>query len=86
MIDTIERGLRPLKLVGVSPAKVGMMLSMTIRFIPMLFSMLQDIRTAQRARGLEHSVVAVVVPLLIRALRMGNDLTEAIEARCYDPD
>lgn len=86
MIETIERGLRPLKPLGVNPAKVGMMLSMTIRFIPMLFDMLQDIRAAQRARGLERSIVAVVVPLLIRALRSGNDLTEAIEARCYDPD
>jgi biotin transport system permease protein len=39
------------------------------------------IREAQRARGLDRSLVALVVPLLIRGLRSADALTEAIEAR-----
>lgn len=86
MIETIERGLRPLAVLGLNPAKLSLMLSLTIRFVPLLFTQLQEIREAQRSRGLDRSLVAVVVPLLIRTLRMANDLTEAIEARCYDAD
>jgi biotin transport system permease protein len=62
------------------------MLSLALRFIPLLFDKFEEIREAQRARGLERSVVALLMPLLIKTLRMANDLTEAIEARGYDPD
>jgi len=86
MIDTLERGLRPLGVVGVNPAKVSLMLSMTLRFIPLLVAKYQEVREAQKVRGLERSLTALVVPLLVKTLRMAAELTDAIDSRCYDPD
>lgn len=84
MIETIERGLAPLALVGIDPAKVSLALSLALRFIPLLYEQVQDIREAQRVRGLERNFTAIAVPLLVRTLRMASDLTDAIEARGFD--
>jgi len=84
MVDAMERFLTPLRCVGVDPAKAGFTLALAIRFIPVLFAMTAEIREAQKARGLEGNVFAVVMPLLVRTLRMADDLTEAIAARGYD--
>ena len=84
MIETIERGLAPLALVGVNPAKVSLALSLALRFIPLLYEQVRDIREAQRVRGLERNFTAIAVPLLVRTLRIASDLTDAIEARGFD--
>ncbi len=86
MIDTLERALAPLAPLGVNPEKVSLTMSLALRFIPLLFDRFTEIREAQRARGLDRNIFALLMPLLIRTLRMANDLTEAIEARGYDPD
>jgi biotin transport system permease protein len=84
MIETIERGLAPLALLGVDPAKASLALSLALRFIPLLYAQVHDIREAQRVRGLERNFTAIAVPLLVRTLRMANDLTDAIEARGFE--
>ena len=84
MIDVIERAARPLRHVGVNPSKVGMMLSMVIRFIPLMVREAQEILEAQRARGLDRSAIALLVPLLIKTLKMADNLSDAIDARGYD--
>jgi biotin transport system permease protein len=86
MVEAIEFGVGPLRVVGVNPAKVGLTLSLAIRFIPVLFDLIGEIREAQKARGLEGNVFAVVMPLLVRTLRMADDLADAISARGYDSD
>ena len=86
MIDVLERALRPLRHVGVSPSKAGMMLSMVVRFIPLMMREAREILEAQRARGLDRSALALLVPLLIKTLKMAGDLSDAIEARGYDPE
>ena len=86
MIDVIERTARPLRHVGVNPSKVGMMLSMVIRFIPLMVRQAQEILEAQRARGLDRSAIALLVPLLIKTLKMADDLSDAIDARGYDAE
>lgn len=86
MVEAIEVGVGPLRVVGVNPAKVGLTLSLAIRFIPVLFDLVGEIREAQKARGLEGNVFAVVMPLLVRTLRMADDLADAISARGYDSD
>ncbi|MBK8908065.1 MAG: energy-coupling factor transporter transmembrane protein EcfT [Rhodospirillales bacterium] len=86
MIEVIECALAPLVVIGVNPAKVSLALSLALRFIPILVQMTHEIREAQRARGLERNVIAVAVPLIIRTLRMADTLTEAIDARGWDPD
>ena len=86
MIDVLEAAIRPLRHVGVNPSKASMMLSMVIRFIPMMMREAQEILEAQRARGLDRNAIALLMPLLIKTLKMADDLSEAIEARGYDPE
>ena len=41
---------------------------------------------AQRARGLDRSAIALLVPLLIKTLKMADNLSDAIDARGYDAE
>jgi biotin transport system permease protein len=86
MVDALEAALRPLRIIGVNPAKISLMISLAIRFVPLLVDLVREIRAAQQARGLERSIAAVAVPLIVKTLRMASVLTDAIEARGYDPD
>lgn len=81
MVEAIEAVLRPLGRVGVDPVKVGLALSLAIRLIPLIADEARLVRDAQRARGLDRNVVALAVPLVVRALTMADDLAEAIDAR-----
>lgn len=76
----IERGLSPFARI-VPPGKVALAISLTLRFIPVLSAIKDEIREAQRARGLERSLLALAVPLIVRSLRMTDEVAEAIEAR-----
>ena len=86
MIDILERAFRPLAYLGINPSKASMMLSMVIRFIPLMMREAQEILEAQRARGLDRNAIAVLVPLLIKTLKMADDLSDAIDARGYDAE
>ena len=81
MVDTLERALEPLRPIGVDPAKVSLAISLAVRFIPAIGAVAGEVREAQRARGLERSVVALAVPLLVRTLKMADEVAEAIDAR-----
>lgn len=84
MIETLTRALGPLRALGVNPARVGLTLSLAMRFIPVLAAITAEVREAQAARGLDRSVMALAVPVLLRLLRMSDDIAEAIDARSYD--
>lgn len=83
MIDTIEKALRPLRPLGVRPDRVGLLIAITIRFIPVIREQAELVRAAQRARGIERSTV-FLIPLLIRTLRMADQVGEALDARGLD--
>lgn len=85
MVDLFERLFGLLRPVGVNPAKMALMLALTIRFIPLLAEQVREVRMAQRARGVERNIAALFVPLLVKILTMADDLTAALEARGYDP-
>ncbi|CBS90004.1 energy-coupling factor transporter transmembrane component T family protein [Azospirillum lipoferum] len=85
MVDLFERLFGLLRPVGVNPAKMALMLALTIRFIPLLGEQVREVRMAQRARGVERNIAALFVPLLVKILTMADDLTAALEARGYDP-
>ncbi|MDG4717397.1 MULTISPECIES: energy-coupling factor transporter transmembrane component T family protein [Thalassospira] len=84
MLASLERAMRPLKPVGVNPEKVSLAISMVLRFIPVIATVASEIRDAQRARGLDRSILAMIVPLIIRTLKMADDVADAIEARSFD--
>lgn len=85
MIDAIERGLVFLRPLGVNPGKVSLAISLALRFIPVLARITEEVREAQKVRGLERSIVALAVPVITRMLKMSDDISDAIDARGYDP-
>lgn len=85
MIDALEKGLGWLRFVGINPAKISLALSLALRFIPVLAAITAEVREAQKVRGLDRSVIAIAVPLVIRTLKMADDISAAIDARSYDP-
>lgn len=84
MIEALEAGLRPLRRIGLSPSKIGLALSLALRFIPVISDITQEVREAQRARGLHRNMLALAVPVVVRTLKMADDIADAIEARSYD--
>jgi biotin transport system permease protein len=81
LIDVVVTLCRPLRVLGVDPVQVGLLLNLAIRCVPLVIGLATEVRDAQRARGLESSPRAVVVPLLVRALRRADELGEALVAR-----
>lgn len=61
--------------------QIALAVSLTLRLIPSLRLTLEEIRTAQRARHLDGSIKALLVPLIVRTLRKGDEMAEAIYAR-----
>lgn len=84
LVAALETGLAPLRFVGVRPDRAGLVLSMTIRFIPLIAATYRDIAAAQKARGLERNVLALMVPLLVKLLRRADTVGDALTARGLD--
>ncbi len=88
MVAVVERVCAPLRLVGVRPERVGLVITMALRFIPVLVERADRIRAAQAARGgSPHGVRALrttVAPLLVQVLQMAHDVSEALDARGAD--
>lgn len=93
LTDAIEKLLGPLKAIRVPVHEIAMMMSIALRFIPILLEETDKIMKAQIARGADFesgnlikkakSLVPLLVPLFISAFRRANDLAMAMEARCY---
>ncbi len=81
MIRALETFLAPLGKLGVDVGKISLTLAMAIRFIPEVIRITREVREAQRVRGLETSLFAVAMPVIIRLLRAADDVADAIEAR-----
>jgi energy-coupling factor transport system permease protein len=89
----IERVTRPLRRVGFPSEEFAMMLTIALRFIPVLFLELDKIVKAQRCRGVEFSsgglaaraqaYSAVLVPLFHNTFQRAVELATAMEVRCY---
>jgi biotin transport system permease protein len=84
MLDLSARLLRPLSRFGVDPDRVGLVLAMTIRCIPLLTGIVDEASQARKARGLGFSAMALVVPVVVRALRSADAMGEALIARGAD--
>jgi biotin transport system permease protein len=84
MMTFLERCLSPARLLGLDPFRLSLLLSLTIRSIPVIAGLATQVREAQRARGVERSVRAFAVPLVVGALRHADALGEALSARGLD--
>ena len=84
LIDAVVWVVRPLRRVGVDPERVGLLMHLGIRSVPVVIELAERVRDAQRARGLTTSVRAFAVPLLVGALRHADALGDALAARGLD--
>jgi len=84
MLELFQQVASPIRVVGGNPDQVALALSMTIRFIPELKKVYNEVREAQHARGLANNPLAVTVPLVIRSLKIADETAEALDARGYD--
>ena len=93
LTDGIETLLKPLEKLRVPVHDFAMMMSLALRFIPILLDEANRIIQAQSARGADfeegnlfrrlRAMVSILVPLLVSATRRAYDLAMAMEARCY---
>lgn len=93
LTDGLEKGLGFLNKVKVPVHEISMMMSIALRFIPILIEETDKIMKAQMARGADFesgnliqkakSMVPLLIPLFISAFRRATDLAMAMEARCY---
>lgn len=93
LTDGMEKLMKPLGRIRVPVHEIAMMMSIALRFIPILLEETDKIMKAQIARGADFesgniikkakALVPLLVPLFISAFRRANDLAMAMEARCY---
>lgn len=93
LTDGLEKLLSPLGKLRMPVHEVAMMMSIALRFIPILLEETDKIMKAQLARGANfetgnlfaraRAMVPILVPLFVSAFRRANDLAMAMEARCY---
>lgn len=93
LTDGLEKALAPMNKIHVPVHEIAMMMSIALRFIPILVEETDKIMRAQMARGADFengnlirrakAMIPVLVPLFISAFRRANELAMAMEARCY---
>jgi len=89
----MESIFRPLKLIKVPVHEMAMMMSIALRFIPILLEETDRIMKAQQARGADFetgniikrakAMIPILVPLFVSSFRRAGDLAQAMESRCY---
>ena len=94
LTDGLEKSLRPLNKIKVPVHAIAMMMSIALRFIPILIEETDKIMKAQMARGADFesgsmlkrvkNMIPLLVPLFVSAFRRADDLAMAMEARCYN--
>lgn len=93
LTDGLESIMSPLKIFKVPVHDISMMMSIALRFIPILMEETDKIKKAQLARGADFesgnlvhrakALIPIIIPLFVSAFRRANDLAMAMEARCY---
>lgn len=93
LTDGMEKGLHGFNRIGVPVHEIAMMMSIALRFVPLLGEETDRIKKAQMARGANFdgkniiqkakSLIPILVPLFVSAFHRATDLALAMEARCY---
>ncbi len=87
----VERMLTPLKKIGVNPEEVALMISLVIRFIPILKGEAIKILNAQKVRGVDFSqghigrraknMISIIGPLFVNLLIRTDNIVYAMLSR-----
>ncbi|GAB3708109.1 energy-coupling factor transporter transmembrane component T family protein [Mariniluteicoccus flavus] len=81
LLDAMVAAVRPLRVVGVDPERVGLAAALMLRSVPHLMGSFADVRDAARARGIERNVLAQVTPVVVGAVAYAQATGEALAAR-----
>ena len=94
MTDAFESLLSPFARFGLHTQETALVMSLALRFLPTLGVETKAIIDAQSARGGSvetgsfvvriKAMVAVVVPVFAAAIRHADNLSLALDARCYE--
>ena len=93
LMDGMEKSLKPLQVFKIPVHEVAMMMSIALRFIPVLLEETDKIMKVQAARGMDFTsgkiwervkkLVPILVPLFASSIRRAEELALAMESRCY---
>lgn len=96
LTDGLESLLSPLKKIKVPVHSFAMMMSIALRFIPILIEETEKIMNAQKSRGADFTsgglikrakaLIPILIPLLASAFNRADELATAMECRCYRGD
>jgi len=89
----LEKVFSHLKFLHFPAHEIAMMMSIALRFIPILADEVNKITNAQLARGADFDtggvlkkakgMIPILIPLFVSAFKRASDLAVAMEARCY---
>lgn len=89
----LEKAFSHLKFMHFPAHEIAMMMSIALRFIPILAEEVTKITNAQLARGADFDtgglikkakgMIPILIPLFVSAFKRAADLATAMEARCY---
>lgn len=83
VLAACEALLRPLRRV-VDADRIGLLVALVIRCVPLVTDIVKEVVEARRARGQERSLVALAVPVVVRSLYAADAIGEALTARGFD--
>ena len=93
LTNGLEKVFKPLDAIHFPGHEIAMMMSIALRFIPILTEEINKITKAQLARGADfdtgglilkaRGMIPIMVPLFVSAFRRATELATAMEARCY---
>lgn len=93
LADAVESLLKPFEVFKVPAHEIGLMLSLSLRFVPTLMDDTTRIMNAQRARGVDFgegnlvqkvkSIIPILIPLFASSFKRADALAIAMEARGY---
>jgi len=94
LTDGLEKALKPLNKIKVPVHEMALMMSLALRFIPVLMEETDKLIKAQSARGADFeegnffvrakNMISIIIPLFASANRRADDLAYAMDSRCYN--
>lgn len=92
--NSIEKILKPLNRIGLNSRDIALTITITLRFLPIIFEEAKKILDAQKSRGANFknknifknikSILSILIPLIVSSVNRADDLAMALESRCYD--
>ncbi|TFC78228.1 energy-coupling factor transporter transmembrane protein EcfT [Cryobacterium sp. TMS1-20-1] len=83
VLEAFQTLLRPFRRF-VDPDRVGLLVALTIRCIPLVSDIVREVLEARTARGTQWSLMSIAVPVVVRSLYAADALGEALIARGLD--